>query len=178
MSRCILIASVMSLFVVPALGQTLPKRDITPGVVLTKIPAESVKCLSDLMGETLSADDPVTLTMICTQGYAKCIRNVPSQTKQEVYRAYGLSSSHAAYCNTEQGCEIDHLISLELGGSNDQKNLWPQPYQGEEFNAHVKDQLENFYHAEVCRGRIKLKDAQKDISEDWISAYRNLLGSP
>src|SRR5262249_20738820 len=73
MRRYIVIA-VMCLFVVPALGQTLPKRDITPGVALTKVPVESVKCLSDLMGETLSADDPVTLTMICTVGYAKCIR--------------------------------------------------------------------------------------------------------
>src|SRR6516164_11467081 len=117
MRQFALIASVISLFVVPALGQTLPKRDITPGVALTKVPAESVKCLSDLMGETLSADDPITLTMICTQGYAKCIRNVPSDTKRAVYTAYGLSGSHAAYCNTEQGCEIDHLISLELGAS-------------------------------------------------------------
>jgi hypothetical protein len=178
MRQLTVVCSVVFLFVVPALGQTLPKRDITPGLALTKVPAESVKCLSELMGETLSTDDPVTLTMICTVGYAKCIRNVPSDTKQAVYTAYGLSGTHAAYCNTEQGCEIDHLISLEIGGSNDQKNLWPQPYQGEEFNAHVKDQLENFYHAEVCSGRIKLKDAQKDISEDWISAYKKLLGSP
>ena len=117
MRQFALIASVISLFVVPALGQTLPTRDITPGVALTKVPAESVKCLSDLMGETLSADDPITLTMICTQGYAKCIRNVPSHTKQAVYIAYGLSGSHAAYCNTEEGCEIDHLISLEIGAS-------------------------------------------------------------
>src|SRR5215472_10374031 len=80
MHRFTLIASVIYLFVAPALGQTIPKRDITPGVALTKVPAESVKCLSDLMGETLSADDPVTLTMICTQGYSKCIRNVPSDT--------------------------------------------------------------------------------------------------
>src|SRR5262245_9915419 len=164
MRRFTLIASVTFVLVVPALGDALPKRNITPGVALTKIPAESVKCLSELMGEPLSSDDPVTLTMICTQGYDKCIRNVHTSTKEAVYRAYGLIGSHAEYCNTEQGCEIDHLISLEIGGSNDQKNLWPQPYQGEEFNAHVKDQLENFYRAEVCAGRIRLKDAQKDIS--------------
>jgi hypothetical protein len=178
MRRFILVALTAFLFVAPTLGDTLPKRDITPGAALTKVPAESVKCLSELMGEPLSPDDPVTLTMICTQGYARCIRNVPTSTKEAVYRAYGLSGSRAGYCNTEQGCEIDHLISLEIGGANDQKNLWPQPYQGEEFNAHVKDRLENFYHAEVCAGRISLKDAQKDISEDWISAYKRLLGSP
>ena len=51
MRRFTLIASVISLFVVPALGQTLPKRDLTPGVALIKVPAESAKCLSELMGE-------------------------------------------------------------------------------------------------------------------------------
>src|ERR1700720_29451 len=71
MRRFLLVASATFLFVAPTLGDTLPKRDITPGVALTKVPAESVKCLSELMGESLSPDDPVTLTMICTQGYAR-----------------------------------------------------------------------------------------------------------
>jgi hypothetical protein len=31
--------------------------------------------------------------------------------------------------------ELDHLIPLELGGSNDLRNLWPQPFEGE-WNAH------------------------------------------
>jgi len=56
--------------------------------------------------------------------------------------------------------------------------LWPEPYEGEEFNAHVKDQLENWYHTEVCAGRMSLKKAQKDISTNWIEAYRKHLGTP
>ncbi len=26
--------------------------------------------------------------------------------------------------------EVDHLVSLELGGSNDIRNLWPEPSAG------------------------------------------------
>jgi hypothetical protein len=98
------------------------------------------------------------------------------QNKTAVYKSYGLTGNHTGYCDSDQGCEVDHLISLELGGSNDQKNLWPEPYQGEEFNAHVKDQLENWYHAQVCSGQMPLKQAQKEISSNWIEAYKKHLG--
>jgi hypothetical protein len=37
---------------------------------------------------------------------------------------------------------VDHLIPLELGGSNDIANLWPQSYVTV-WNAHMKDRLEN-----------------------------------
>jgi hypothetical protein len=39
--------------------------------------------------------------------------------KDAVYQSYALAGNHTGYCDTQQGCEIDHLISLELGGSND-----------------------------------------------------------
>jgi 5-methylcytosine-specific restriction endonuclease McrA len=50
--------------------------------------------------------------------------------KQSVCTSYGLTGNHTGYCDTNHGCEVDHLISIELGGSNDQHNLWPEPYQG------------------------------------------------
>jgi hypothetical protein len=67
---------------------------------------------------------------------------------------------------------VDHLISLELGGSNSIKNLWPQSYRTQPWNAHVKDTLENELHDEVCSGRLDLKTAQREIAGDWIAAYR------
>jgi hypothetical protein len=66
----------------------------------------------------------------------------------------------------------------KLGGSSDIKNLWPQPYAGTIWNAHVKGKLENRLHAMVCRGVISLQDAQHDIAIDWVAAYRKYLGSP
>jgi hypothetical protein len=69
------------------------------------------------------------------------------------------------------------VISLELGGSNDIKNPWPQSYRTEPWNAHVKDKLEDRLHALVCAGKMSLPDAQRAISSDWISAYKRWVGS-
>jgi hypothetical protein len=41
----------------------------------------------------------------------------------------------------------------------------------------VKDQLENFLHAQVCAGAIALDQAQQEIAKDWIASYRNRLGN-
>jgi hypothetical protein len=68
--------------------------------------------------------------------------------------------------------EVDYLITPALGGADDIRNLWPQPYVSGEWNAHVKDALEDHLHDEVCSGNLDLETAQRDISTDWISAYR------
>jgi len=158
---------------------SLPDSVKTPGVVLEVVPDDrAAACLSNLIGGSVSDGDPITLEMVCTPGYTKCIRNVSTTLKKQVYASYGLEGNHTGYCDSKQGCEIDHLISLELGGANELGNLWPEPYQGEALNAHVKDQLENKLHADVCSGDISLKDAQKEISANWIEAYRKHIGEP
>ena len=70
---------------------------------------------------------------------------------------------------------MDHLISLELGGSNRLNNLWPEPYDIT-WNAHVKDRLENRLHELVCTGQLDLMTAQRAIATDWISAYKRYEG--
>ncbi len=72
--------------------------------------------------------------------------------------------------------EEDHLISLELGGHpTSPENLWPEPWFGE-WNAKVKDHLENRLHEMVCHNEITLRDAQTAIATDWIAAYRKYVG--
>ena len=39
-------------------------------------------------------------------------------------------------------------------------------------NAHEKDAVENFLHAEVCRGTVNLVEAQRQIATDWLAVYR------
>jgi hypothetical protein len=63
------------------------------------------------------------------------------------------------------------LISLELGGSNSVKNLWPEAYDLD-WGARVKDALENKLHTMVCSGDISLERAQHEIATDWIAAYK------
>jgi hypothetical protein len=70
--------------------------------------------------------------------------------------------------------ELDHLISLELGGApRDAANLWPEPLAGD-LNARQKDRVENFLHAQVCSGARSLPEAQRLIATDWVSVFRQL----
>jgi hypothetical protein len=113
-------------------------------------------------GDTLA----VTTDDICTPGYTKKVRNVPAAVKRQVYAEYGITSHKPGEY------EVDHLISLELGGSNSIRNLWPESYKTQPWNARVKDHLENELHRLVCSGQLDLKTAQHDIATDWIAAYK------
>jgi hypothetical protein len=111
-----------------------------------------------------------TATRVCATKSTKDERNVPDPVKTEVYNDYGAARC-ADYCSGPQGCEIDHLISLDHGGANTIDNLWPQPYDGE-WSAHDKDRLEGKLHHMVCKEKtITLKEAQKEIATDRIAAY-------
>jgi hypothetical protein len=111
----------------------------------------------------------VSDTDVCTPGYSKRVRHVTSDTKRAVYAEYGITGHEpGAY-------EIDHLISLEIGGSNSIKNLWPESHLTEPWNAQVKDKLENRLHRLVCAGAISLKEAQDAIARDWIAAYKTYM---
>lgn len=111
--------------------------------------------------------DGITKEDVCVPGYTKKVRNVPKRVKDQVYEAYGRERQEGVCC------EVDHLISLELGGSNDPKNLWPEPYQPRP-GAYEKDQVENHLHQQVCNGTITLEEAQKEIATDWYSVYQRL----
>src|ERR1700722_8299601 len=99
-------------------------------------------------------------------GYSKKVRNVPAEMKREVYREYGITSHGSG------DYEVDHLIPLELGGSNSVKNLWPESHRTSPWNAQVKDRLEGKLHELVCSGRLDLKTAKQEIATNWIEAYK------
>jgi hypothetical protein len=111
-----------------------------------------------------------TKEMICVPGYTSQpgVRNVPESLKKQVFAEYRIDS-------TSDKFEIDHLISLELGGANDIKNLWPQSYTTTPYNAHIKDALENKLHKMICDGKIDIKKAQQEIARDWVAAYKKYV---
>lgn len=111
----------------------------------------------------------VTKEDICTVGYTKKVRDVPVSVKRQVYAEYGTPYVRGMY-------EVDHLIPLELGGSNSIRNLWPEPYNLV-WGAHVKDQLENRLHELVCQGSVPLATAQNRISQDWVQTYQQVFHS-
>ncbi|MEP7365924.1 MAG: hypothetical protein ABI972_21930 [Acidobacteriota bacterium] len=68
--------------------------------------------------------------------------------------------------------EVDYLISPSLGGADDIRNLWPQPYNEGVWTSRVKDALEDHLRQKVCEGRMDLAAAQWEIANNWIAAYR------
>jgi hypothetical protein len=105
-------------------------------------------------------------TTICVPGYSATVRPPTGYTtplERELMRRYGLLGVAAQY-------ELDHLISLELGGDPwDLRNLFPEPYEPRP-GAREKDAIENRLHADVCAGRITLAEAQRRIATDWTTA--------
>ena len=111
----------------------------------------------------------VTAKQLCDPDFhTGTVRNVTEEEKLEVCAEYEIDKPH---CNGTY--EIDHLISLELGGSNDKKNLWPQHY-AEPLGAHDKDKLENALHRMVCADTVSLLEAQTCISKDWYECGLSL----
>lgn len=102
--------------------------------------------------------------VVCAPGYAKTQRHTAGAVKKRVYALYGQRNSQ------NRPFEIDHVISLELGGADSLRNLFPQPYW-EHPGAHEKDALENDLHAAVCAGKMKLTEAQRLIAGDWYAVY-------
>jgi hypothetical protein len=93
-------------------------------------------------------------------------RPVPGSLQRAVLEEYGIARTDA------RAYEVDYLITPALGGAEDIHNLWPQSYSLTAWNAHVKDALEDHLRGLVCTGRLDLATAQRDISTDWIAAYR------
>ncbi len=113
----------------------------------------------------------LTKRTICSGTFrTSSVRNVSDGTKHAVEIEYGLKP--IAYGSA---LEIDHIVSLELGGSNDPANLYPERADAAP-GYHVKDLLENKLHDMVCGGDIALRDARRQIATDWQKLYKRVLG--
>ena len=103
---------------------------------------------------------------ICKRGWTATVRPPESQTERfkydVAYPAYGTPRSERS--------ELDHLVPLELGGSNDATNLWPE-YPP---TPNPKDKVEDALNAAVCEGRVSLAAAQDAIAADWLTAEKKL----
>jgi len=98
--------------------------------------------------------------------HEQVVSDVPGSLREEVFKEYGIVNPHP------EDYEIDYLIAPGLGGTEDIRNLWPEPSTRSQWNAHVKDALEERLHQLVCDGRLDLPTAQRAIARDWISAYK------
>jgi len=115
---------------------------------------------------TPGATRPTTRADVCRSDPDQSLRVIPVSVRQKVFESYGLPHARP------EAYEVDYLITPELGGSGDIRNLWPQPYSSTVWNAHVKDALEDRLHEMVCNGTLNLETAQHDIASNWIAAYK------
>ena len=144
----------MLLVVAYSHGQTIKYRKATNGDLLNN--------LTLTPGATLPGETAKTL---CAKAFhTATVRHVTESTKQKVCALYGVPR---ARCNGKN-YEIDHLISLEIGGSDAVTNLWPQPYPA----ARAKDLVEDSLHRAVCAGAFTLSAAQRCIAADWTNCAK------
>jgi len=107
-------------------------------------------------------ENPISL---CRESMPKN-KAVPSSIRRLVFNEYGVANAPA------KDYEVDYLITPALGGSDDIHNLWPHSYANTEWNARVKDALEDRLRDLVCQGKVDLSTAQREIATNWIDAYK------
>ena len=106
----------------------------------------------------------VTVDQLCSG--ATDARPITVAMRAQVLSAYGVQDVPS------DQYELDYLITPELGGATDVRNLWPQGYGSPIWNARVKDELEELLPRLVCSHQLDLTTAQRDMAADWIAAYK------
>jgi len=101
-----------------------------------------------------------------------CVRS-HATTEQQKASTYGPYAIPHPSNNTgpNQTCELDHLISLELGGADTLDNIWPQcgppGVSLDQRYFKEKDGVENYLAKMVKTGQMDLGAAQHGIATDW-----------
>lgn len=129
-------------------GGKLPDPRCTPGSVDPAVTQQDIR------------------STICVRGWTATVRPPEAETERFKFRtayvAYGVAHSVKT--------ELDHEVPLELAGSNDASNLWPEVPP----SPNKKDGVEAALRSAVCSGRITLAAAQNAIAADWETAEARL----
>jgi anti-sigma factor RsiW len=151
---------------IAALGLRMLPRELAPADSRTEFAASDGGPLLPEARLTPGATRPISTSQACTPGPSDQMATIPLAVRRAVFHEYGMDGSQP------RAYEVDHLITPELGGTDDIRNLWPEPYASAEWNARVKDELENRLRQMVCDGKVDLPTAQRDIASNWIAAYQ------
>lgn len=138
--------------------RAVPKDDLKNSGCTRRGPLPDPQCTPG------KANPGVKATHICTPGFDKSVHDPSDKLKRKALEMYG---------ETPGASRIDNLIPLELGGSNDIRNLWParaEPRPG----LNEKNAAEKYLRRQVCQGHMALEDAQRLIATDWMAVYRSI----
>lgn len=137
-------------------GRWLPDPGCTPGAASSAVSQSNIH------------------STICITGYTASVRAPESETsrvKTAAMRSYNQPTPGRTTT------ELDHQVPLELGGSNDIKNLWPEPSDISNGGyRNTKDSVERALNRAVCAAhpRVTLVQAQNAINDDWTTALQAL----
>lgn len=115
---------------------------------------------------TPGATRSIAIGDLCSMDHDQVVLPISAALRQRVFEEYGMRDMPF------ENYEVDYLITPGLGGSDDIRNLWPQPRYNAMWNSFVKDRLEDYLHQMVCRRKLNLVTAQTEVAKDWISAYK------
>ena len=148
----------LSLFSAVAAAGDLPDLNLTPGATDPEVTESNIResiCKVTHFSWTEGHLPPKTF-----------LENI----EREQLKLYGYTDENLKHY------QMDHLIPLSLGGHpTDPKNIWPQVLIAK-WSARRKDYLEEVLHDKVCKGEVKLVDAQEQIRTNWIEAYQKYIG--
>jgi len=113
---------------------------------------------------TPGATTKANVKEICAAGYEASVKPVAGWQKTAALERYGIRPESFSG-------ELDHLVPVSLGGSNEPENLWPMHASGDMTPA-AKARLAEKLKLMVCDGKLSLKDAQNAFKKDWTKAYK------
>lgn len=159
-------------------GLVLPDPKCSPGSINSNVTQENID------------------QTICKSGWTDTLRassSVMSRAKKQSMDSYQIAEDRAngvstykvngkTYTinfaktkNTKKNgvVEFDHIVSLQLGGSNAASNLYPEPPKtGARGTTNTKDDVENKLNDAVCARKVSLAQAQSAIASDWTTALQ------
>jgi hypothetical protein len=104
---------------------------------------------------------------VCAADYEASVKPIAKWQRDQAIERYGRRPEDFTG-------ELDHLIPLSLGGTNDPDNVWPMP-PSKIMGPEQKKALDLKLHQLVCDKTLKLKDAQDAIKKDWVKAYNQYV---
>jgi len=109
----------------------------------------------------------LTTALLCSPSlHTIGIQDVPESETHAVEAEYGLAPRHG------RSLEIDHIISVDLGGSNDIANLFPEKAPGD----YVKDELVERVLELVFDVAANCLVAQVGVAGNWQALYKRVFG--
>jgi hypothetical protein len=117
--------------------------------------------------QTPGATTKANMAQVCTADFEASAKPVAGWQRAEALTRYGRRPEDFTG-------DLDHLVPVSLGGSNDPDNLWPIP-ANKDFGPEQKKALDLKLHQLVCDKTITLKQAQDAIRKDWVKAYQQYV---